>query len=230
VNTAHCRFIPSAQKKTGASACLSVNTSWAWGLPRAAMAQKHTSVHEQQDEGATVLLVIDMMSTWRFPDADKLLPAALRIAPAIARLKARCRKQGLPVIYANDNQGRWRSDWRQLRDDALAAGGDGAAIARLLGPEAEDYFVLKPMHSAFFATPMQLLLQHLGSRHLVLAGVASDQCVLVTAEMARMHGYDVTVPRDVVASQTPERERAALAHFEGVMKLRTTPAGRLHLH
>lgn len=194
------------------------------------MAPAHTSLHEQQDEGGTVLLVIDMMSTWRFPDADKLLPAALRIAPAIARLKARCRRAGVPVVYANDNDGRWRSDWRRLRDEALAAGGDGAVIARQLNPDEDDYFVLKPMHSAFFATPMHMLLQHLGTRRLLLSGVASDQCVLVTAEMARMHGYDVTVPRDVVASQTAERERAAITHFERVLKLRTTPAGRLRLH
>ena len=188
------------------------------------------SLHARRDESASALLVIDMVSTWRFPSARGLLGAALQIAPAIAQLKARCKSAGLPVVYANDNQGRWRSDWRQLMDAALAAGGDGARVAELLAPDEDDYFVLKPMHSAFFATPMQLLLQHLQVRHLILAGVASDQCVLATAAAARMHGLQVSVPRDVVAAPTAVRTQASIQHFEQVLKLRTTPGPRLRLH
>jgi nicotinamidase-related amidase len=86
-----------------------------------------SSLQAQGEESLSALLVIDMVSTWRFPDADKLLPEALHIAPAIARLKQRCKAAGIVVIYANDNLGRWRSDWHQLMDTALEAGGDGAS-------------------------------------------------------------------------------------------------------
>lgn len=98
--------------------------------------------------GVPVLLITDMISTWNFPDAEKLLPSARAIAPSIARLKARCRAQGVPVVYANDNLGRWRSDLHGLVDRSLTAGGPGAAVTRLLAPDAEDYVVLKPKHSA----------------------------------------------------------------------------------
>ena len=81
-----------------------------------------TSLHEQQDENSTALLVIDMMSRWDYPDADKVRAAAHRIAPTIAALKSRCVRARVPVIYANDNEGRWRSDWRSLVDDARGAG------------------------------------------------------------------------------------------------------------
>jgi hypothetical protein len=81
--------------------------------------------------------------------------------------------------------------------------GDGAArIAELLKPERDDYFVLKPKHSGFHATPLDLLLRHLQARRLVIAGVSGDQCVLYTVADARMHDYEVVVPRDCVASLT----------------------------
>jgi nicotinamidase-related amidase len=85
------------------------------------------------------------------------------------------------------------------------------------------------MHSAFFGTPLQLLLQHLKVHHLILTGVSSDQCVLATAATARMLGLDVTVPRDAVAAQTPDRTRASIYHFDEVLKLPTTPGPRLRL-
>jgi nicotinamidase-related amidase len=177
--------------------------------------------------GVSALIVVDMISSWRFPDAGQLLPTALAIAPAIAALQTRFRTAGLPVIYANDHEGQWRSDWKQQSAAALAAGGDGARIAEQLEPDADDYFVLKPSHCAFYATPLQLLLERLDVRRLVLCGVTSDQCVLATALAAHMRGYDVTVPRDVVASLTPERSQAALRYFEDVLALSIITADRL---
>lgn len=180
-------------------------------------------------DGGAVVLITDMISTWDFPDADKLLPHALAIAPAIARLKARCRKAGVPVVYANDNLGRWRSDLHELVERSLQSGGAGAAITAQLAPDADDYVVLKPKHSAFYATPLELLLQDLHSGWLVIAGVASDQCVLATASDARMRDRAVVVPRDCVASQTTARTRASIVHFETVLKIATTPSRRLRL-
>jgi nicotinamidase-related amidase len=173
------------------------------------------------------LLIIDMISSWEFPDAAKLLPRAAAIAPRIAALKARCRRSGIPVIYANDNRGQWRSDFRQVVRDALAQGGAGALITQQLQPDDDDYFVLKPKHSAFFATPLDLLLQHLQAQALIMTGVASDQCVSHTAADARMRDYEVVVPGDCVASQSAARNRRAELHFEEVLQVSTTPSARL---
>lgn len=170
-----------------------------------------------------------MISEWCFPDARPLLSQAAAIAPRIAAFRTRCRAAGVPVIYANDNRGQWRSDFRQVVDHALAAGGAAARIAQQLAPHDDDYFVLKPKHSAFFATPMELLLQHLEVRRLLLAGVSCDQCVMASASDARMRDYEVLVPRDCVASPSAERNRRALQHLEQVMRLRTTASSRVRL-
>jgi nicotinamidase-related amidase len=175
------------------------------------------------------LLILDMISEWQFPDADKLLPHALATASHVAALKARCRRAGVPVIYGNDNYGAWRSDLRQVVESSLAGGGAGARITTLVAPQDDDYFVLKPKHSAFFGTPLDLLLQHLSVRRLLLAGVASDQCVMATAMDARMRDYEVLVVSDCVASQTAGRNRRALEHFQVAMAIRTTRASRIRL-
>lgn len=188
-----------------------------------------TSVHAQADECSTALLIIDMVSRWDYPDAPQVLAGAETIAPVIADLRRRCADACVPVIYANDNAGRWRSDWQALMADARAAGGPGAAIAEALAPGPNDYFVLKPMHSAFFGTPLQLLLQHLKTRHLILTGVTSDQCVLATASAAHMHRYEVTVPHDAVATQTAARNEAALRHFQTVLRIATPAAAAVTL-
>ena len=175
------------------------------------------------------LLVVDMISCWDFPDANKLLIGARHIAPRIAALKARCRRARVPVIYANDNRGRWRSDFPTLVETSLERGGQGAAITQELEPARDDYFVLKPSHSAFFGTPLELLLRYLEVHRIAITGVASDQCVLSTALEARMRSLEVIVPRDCVATQSAARNRAVLRQLGDVHRVPTTPGPRIRL-
>ena len=182
---------------------------------------ERTPLAEDETAGATALVVIDMLSNWDFPDGAALLQQAVAIAPRIVALKARCRRAGVAVVYANDNRGRWRSDLRQVVAAAIEVGGDAAGIADQLAPQPEDYFVLKPKHSAFHETPLDLLLRHLKAERLILVGVTSDQCVLYTAADARMHDYEVVVPRDCTATLSRERNERALQHLTEVLNAAT---------
>ena len=177
----------------------------------------------------TALVILDMISNWQFPDADALLREAAPIAAAIARLKRRCAESGIPVIYANDNSGQWRSDFKFVVRQSLEAADPGSDITRQLEPGAEDYFVLKPKHSAFFSTPLEILLDHLGTRRLLVVGIAGDQCVMNTAVDARMRDFDVVVPSDGIASLTQRRNQRALDHLRDVLGLDTTPSHTLVL-
>lgn len=193
------------------------------------MTKRTTSLVEETTATGTALLVIDMISSWDFPDAEKLLPGAYGITAAIARLKRRCQDAGVPVIYANDNRGRWRSDFASQVRRSVEAGGRGAKITQALMPGEEDYFVLKPSQSAFFATPLDLLLRHLKAHRVILSGVSSDQCILSTAVGARMQSLEVVVPRDCVATQGAARNRTALRQFEEVHQLSTTDSAHVQL-
>jgi nicotinamidase-related amidase len=191
--------------------------------------QSSESLATEHAAHGAALVILDMISSWDFPDADKLLPQAATVAPRIAALKRRCKKAGIPTIYANDNHGRWRSDFRRVFENALAQGGLAARVAQCLAPDDDDYFVLKPKHSAFYSTPLHLLLQHLKVRRLFISGVAGDQCVLATAADAHMRDYEVVVPRDCVASQTAARNRRAITHIDEALTIVTTLSARLRL-
>ncbi len=165
----------------------------------------------------SALLIIDMINPFDFAGAAQLRRAALPAAKKIAGLKARLKARGAPAVYINDNFTQWQSDFRQLVAICSQEDAPGAEIAALLAPEHDDYFVLKPRHSAFFATPLRLLLEQLGVRRLILTGIAGDSCVLATAADAHMNEFEVVVPRDCVASPTAERNRRALAVMKAAL-------------
>jgi len=131
------------------------------------------------DDSRVALLIIDMINAFDFDGAEGMLPRALAAARAIAELKRRARRVGVAVVYVNDNFGRWRSDFHQILEHCRES--PGREIARLLTPEKEDYFVLKPKHSGFQFTTLDVLLEHLGAEQLILTGVAGNFCVLFTA-------------------------------------------------
>jgi nicotinamidase-related amidase len=129
----------------------------------------------------------------------------------------------MPVIYVNDNFGEWHSERSRLVDRA----NDG--LASRLAPRENDYFIIKPQFSAFYATNLPVLLPKLGVRRLVLTGVATDICVLFTAADAHMRDYALWVPEDAVAAESDDRAAAALAIIQAHMGGETAPAGQLDL-
>jgi nicotinamidase-related amidase len=182
---------------------------------------------DDDQRATTALLLIDVISPFDF-DGGAPLARSLRAAvPRIAGLRDRLRRTGVPVIYCNDNFGQWRSDFR----DVVRRSGRGGALdhepVAALEPRQGDYFILKPKHSAFHATALDLLLQHLGVRRLVLAGTATDSCILCTATDAHMREYAVCVPRDCVAAITPARSRRALELLRSAFDVDVRTAARV---
>jgi nicotinamidase-related amidase len=111
-------------------------------------------------------------------------------------------------VYANDNFSNWRSDFRQQVARCRAAKGAPGEIAALLAPKPKHYFILKPKHSAFLATPLGVLLAKLGVNRLVLAGMTADSCILATALDANAREFEVLLAREAVAAM-PSRKRDA---------------------
>lgn len=175
----------------------------------------------------TALLIIDMINPFTFPGAEELFPAVHDVAVHICRLKQGANRAGIPVIYINDNFGTWRHDFHALVRHCRKEPCRGRPIAELLAPSSDDYFVLKPKHSAFFATPLELLLQSLGSRRLILTGVTGDQCILYTAADAYMREYDLSVPADCTTSLSAQVNDQALEHMRTYFHANTCVSERL---
>jgi nicotinamidase-related amidase len=181
------------------------------------------------DQSPVVLLLIDFINDLEFPEGPQFLKPTLAAARKTAQLKKRAKALGIPVVYVNDNFGRWRSDFRDVTGHSLEKGVRGRRVARLLQPEPDDYFVLKPKHSAFFATTLDTLLRYLGARCLILTGIAADVCVFFTANDAYMRDLKLVVPRDCVASGSAKNTQSALRFMARVLDARTEPADELDL-
>src|SRR5205814_3175852 len=106
-------------------------------------------------------------------------------------------------------------------EHCLQDGVRGKPVAELLRPEEDDYFVLKPKHSGFFSTTLDILLEYLGVRAVVLTGMSANICVLFTANDAYMRDLHLAVPSDAVASNTPEENAYALDQMRKVLKADT---------
>ena len=176
-----------------------------------------------------VLLLVDVINDLEFPGGERILRSAGRLVKALASLAERARAKNIPVIYANDNFGHWRSDFRAQVDHCLKDGVRGRVLAEGLAPQECDYFVVKPKHSAFYSTALETLLHHLGTKVIVLAGIAGDNCVLFTAHDAYMRDYALVVPRDGIASESSQSNAWALKHMRRFLKVETPLAKDINL-
>lgn len=191
---------------------------------------KNPDLHGNVPESSPVaLLLIDVINHMDFEGSEALVQHAVPMAHRIAALKARARQAGIPVIYINDNFGRWQSDFRTVVEHCLHDGVPGEEVARILQPEDQDYFVLKPKHSAFFATTLDTLLAYLGAKTLIMTGIAANICILFSANDAYMRDYNIIVPADCVASNTAEENDYALQQIQKVLKGDITPSPELEL-
>jgi nicotinamidase-related amidase len=179
------------------------------------------------DSCEAALLLIDVVNDLDFPEAPQLLRHALPMAKNLARLKQRLKKAGIPVVYVNDNFGRWRSNLQGQLEHTLDERSRGKPIVELLTPAHDDYFVLKPKHSGFFSTTLDTLLRYLGTRRVVITGVATNICVLFTANDAYMRDLEIFVPSDCCAANTKKEHDFSLAQMETVLKADVRPSTSL---
>ena len=175
------------------------------------------------------MLLIDVINDFDFEEGEELLRLALPAGRKIAELKKRTKEAGIPSIYVNDNFGKWQSDFKKIVAHCSNDEARGKDFVKLLRPDDDDYFVLKPKHSGFYSTTLDLLLTHLNAKNLILTGIAGNNCVLFTANDAYMRDFKIFVPSDCVVSNTEEENEHALKQMETVLKADTTIAAKLDL-
>ena len=181
------------------------------------------------DKCETALLLIDVINDLAFPEAAEMVEDAIAMAKNVRRFAQRARKAGVPVIYVNDNFGRWQSDFRRTIEHCGARKSRGRELVGLLRPAKNDYFVLKPKHSGFFSSTLETLLRYLEAKTLILTGIAGNFCVLFTANDAYMRDYNLFIPQDCCVSNTPRENEEALALMRKFLKADTRPSEEIDL-
>jgi nicotinamidase-related amidase len=194
------------------------------------MPSKNLDLHgNAPDKSPVVLLLIDVINDLEFSGNQELVRSARRMASRLASLVKRARREKIPVIYVNDNFGKWRSDFTKQVEHCLEEDCCGRPMVEKLKPQREDYFVLKPKHSGFFASPLDTLLAYLGAETLILTGIAGDRCVLFTANDAFLRDYRIFVPSDCVVSNQAKQNQQALQLMKRVLHADIRPSKNLRL-
>jgi nicotinamidase-related amidase len=148
------------------------------------------------------------------------------IVPVVAKLIAAFRNARLPVVHTRECHRPDLSDCppaKRLRGAPslrigdpgpmgrlLVAGEPGSDIVPELAPLPGEIVVDKPGKGAFYATPLQDILQTLGVSHLVLAGVTTEVCVQTTMREANDRGYECLLAEDATESYFPQFKQATL--------------------
>ncbi len=180
-------------------------------------------------QAPVALLLIDVINDLEFPEGRQIYDDAVKMARKIANLKKRAKAAKIPVVYVNDNFGIWQSDFRSVVRHCLEDEVRGKPLAQMLAPDDDDYFVLKPKHSGFYSTTLDILLEYLGVRALIITGLAGNICVLFTANDAYLRDFQLFVPRDCCASNIKAENDHALEQMRKVLKADITSSTRLDL-
>src|SRR5579884_2626926 len=163
-------------------------------------------------EERAALLVIDMLNPYDHDDAEPLAASVGRILPALGELVAEARRRAVPIVYVNDNYGRWNAGRPEILGQALD--GRHPELVEPIAPDAEVPFITKARHSAFYETPLEYMLRRAGVERVILAGQVTEQCILYSALDAYVRHMSITVPRRAVASIHEDLAEAALRMME----------------
>ncbi|HET9473511.1 MAG TPA: isochorismatase family cysteine hydrolase [Steroidobacteraceae bacterium] len=176
--------------------------------------------------GRAAVIALDLITDFAFPDGPRVRRALTRHSSAIRRLLDRARSERVPVFYANDNLGDWRSDAPALIAHCTESRRAGAALVQALSPQKNDEIVLKPRHSAFFGTPLVALLDDRRIDTLVIVGISAESCVWMTACDAHTRGFRLVIPADTLAGASSAAVRRTLTSLREVLGARVPARAR----
>ena len=177
----------------------------------------------------TALLLVDMQRAWlepqfdahlNGPDAEYFLTRAhMQVVPNQRRLLSAFREARQNVLHtiieSLTADGRDRSLDHKLSDMHLPKGSVQAQVIAELTPTENEIALPKTSSGVFNSTNIDYVLRNLQTRHLIIAGIVTDQCVDMAVRDAADRGYLVTLVEDACATYTAERHQACLNAIKG---------------
>jgi nicotinamidase-related amidase len=160
------------------------------------------------------IIVVDMLKdNFKESSRNPYFETGRAIIPNLQKLLGEGRKNGFPIIFACDSF---------LKDDFIfkgrmkvhsLRGTKGAEVIEDLNPEPTDIILSKRRFSAFFKTDLDQTLRTLGVDTIVVTGVTTEVCVLMTVMDGLSHDFSAILLEDCCASRSKEFHQACLGLY-----------------
>jgi nicotinamidase-related amidase len=179
----------------------------------------------------TALVIIDMQRDFIEPGGfgeslGNQVALLSAIVPACAAVLQAWRQAGGLVVHTRESHKPDLSDCPPAKRErgkptlrigdlgpmgrVLIQGEPGNQIIAELAPAPGEIVIDKPGKGAFYATPLQELLQQLAITHLIFMGVTTEVCVQTSMREANDRGYDGLLLEDCTESYFPPFKAAAV--------------------
>lgn len=172
------------------------------------------------DPATTALLIVDIQNTYLEPptgaeERRRWQPFFDRmndtVIPNAARLADWARREGLEVMFARiacqTQDGRDRSLSQKkpgFNYLLLPKDREDSQIVDELTPQGDEIVVTKTTDSALTGTNLRLMLHNIGIKHVIVAGIFTDQCISSTVRSLADESFEVLVVHDACAAATDE--------------------------
>ena len=157
------------------------------------------------------IIVVDMLKdNLKESPRNPYLQEGKAVIPNLQRLLEEGRKRGFPIIFACDSFLEGDFIFRGKMKVHALRGTKGAEVVDDLKPEPTDIILPKRRFSAFFKTDLDQTLRTLGIDTIIVTGMTTEVCVLMTAMDGLSHDFSAILLEDCSASRNKEFHQGCL--------------------
>lgn len=145
-------------------------------------------------------------------------PLIEQVVANIARLRAYCKSQGIPVFYTaqpNEQSAEDRALLNDMWGPGLNKHPDQQKVVAALAPDEKDQVLVKWRYSAFHRSPLESILNETGRDQLIICGVYAHIGCLTTATDAFMRNIKPFMVADALADFSREEHMMSLTYTAG---------------
>ncbi len=166
----------------------------------------------------SAVIIIDALNDF-FDRKKELAELRPQLCKSINELTAKARENDIPIIWVKQEYNADLSDAPlQMRRENISItieGTEGAQFLPELNIDPADEVVIKKRYSAFFRTRLDELLERLGVKRIILAGVNTHACVRMAAIDAYQRDLEVVIAKECVASYDQQHHDMSLKYLDG---------------
>ncbi|RJQ28224.1 cysteine hydrolase [Candidatus Parcubacteria bacterium] len=134
----------------------------------------------------------------------KVAREAREILPSLKRFIEFARAENIPIIYVNDSFIKGDFIFRSGLSEHALRGTEGTQVIEEIMPRSGDYVMEKLRFSAFYRTDLDQVLRRLGVDTVIVTGVSTIWCVLLTAADALANDFYTIILEDLTAAHNKE--------------------------